>query len=72
MKKIEHHIFFHPMQKCFWYVILTSLMMIYVEWAPQRPIISTPRGDNRSNKVSESHIWDFFLIQIRHLVFRIP
>ena len=27
------------MQKCFWYVIFTGLMMIYDEWAPHRPII---------------------------------
>ena len=40
------------MQKCFWHGIFTGLMMIYDEWAPDRPIISTPREDDRSNKVS--------------------
>ena len=38
-KKFKNHIFFHPIEKCFWYVILTVLMMIYDEWAPHRPII---------------------------------
>ena len=49
MEKIEKS---HHMQKCFWYVIFTGLMMIYDEWAPHRPIISTRRGADRSNKVS--------------------
>ena len=36
MEKIEKS---HHMQKCFWYVIFTGLMMIYDEWAPHRYII---------------------------------
>ena len=47
---------FHPMKKCFWYVIFTGLIMIYDEWAPHRPIISTSEVNNRSNKVSSLEI----------------
>ena len=47
------------MQKCFWYVIITGLMMIYGEWALRRNIISTPRGDDRSNNASSvnNYLW---------------
>ena len=37
--KIEKITFFHPMQKCFWYVIFTGLLLNHDEWAPHRPII---------------------------------
>ena len=39
MKNIKKSHFFHPMQKCYLYVIFTGLMMIYDKLAPDRPII---------------------------------
>ena len=39
IKNLEITLFFHPMQKCFWYVIFTGPIMIYDECAPHGPII---------------------------------
>ena len=68
-KTSKNHIFFHPMQKCFWYVIFTGLIMIYDEWAPHRPIISTSEVNNRSNKVSSFDIFKILFFQ-SYVVYR--